>query len=63
MIYACIFPTRVKRAAEVTYSAGVGHEAFELEVFSDSTGRGGVSYSFSIINSTLFISLSSIQSL
>ena len=37
MIYACVFPTRVKRAAEVTYSAGVGREAFELEVFSDST--------------------------
>ena len=37
MIYAYIFPTRVKRAAEVTYSAGVDREAFELEVFSDST--------------------------
>ena len=51
MIYACIFPTRVKHAAEVTYSAGVGCEAFELEVYSDSTQRGGVSYSFSTINS------------
>ena len=29
--------TRVKRAAEVTYSADVDREAFELEVFSDST--------------------------
>ena len=37
MIYACIFPTWIKHAAEVTYSAGVGSEAFELEVFSDST--------------------------
>ena len=38
MIYACTFPTRVKRAAEVTYSAGVDREDFEwLEVFSDST--------------------------
>ena len=37
MIYACIFPTRVKRAAEVTSSAGIGREAFELKVFSDST--------------------------
>ena len=61
--YACIFLTWVKHATEVIYSTGVGCEAFELEVYSDSTQQGGVSCSFSTINSTFFISFSSIQSL
>ena len=37
MIDACISPTLVKHAAEVTYTAIVVHEAFESELFSDST--------------------------
>ena len=37
MINACISLTTVKCAAEVLYSASVGHEVFELEVFSHST--------------------------
>ena len=41
MIYACIFPTRAIRATEGAYSAGVGYEVFELEVFSDSTYEVG----------------------
>ena len=37
MIDAFIFPTLVKLSAEVPCSASVSREAFELEVFSDST--------------------------
>ena len=37
MIDTCISLTLVKRAAEVPCSASVGHETFELEVFSNST--------------------------
>ena len=37
VINACISLTTVKCAAEVLYSASVGHEVFELEVFSHST--------------------------
>ena len=40
MIDACISPKWVKCAA-VTYSAIVSREAFELEMFSDSTRQGG----------------------